>query len=101
VSFDRQRRYRERNAAGGLIEVKVIVPADRADELRAYAAQLRAGRPPRAARRTTADPAQGALDLTPPDRPAPEAPPAHQRGAERGRPQGDEGRPGDRGRRRR
>ncbi len=51
----RQRRYRERNAAGGLVEVKVIVPADRVEELHAFAAALRAGKSPRAARRRSAD----------------------------------------------
>lgn len=57
----RQRRYRERNAAGGLVEVKVIVPADRVEELHAFAAALRAGKSPRAARRGAVDPGQGDL----------------------------------------
>jgi hypothetical protein len=59
----RQQSYRRRNAAGGLVEVKVIVPADRADELRAFAAELRAGRTPRAARRRVQQEGQGELEF--------------------------------------
>ncbi len=59
----RQQRYRERNAAGGLVEVKVIVPIDRADELRAFAAELRAGRTPRAMRQRVQHKDQGELEL--------------------------------------
>lgn len=41
--------------------MKVIVPADRVEELHAFAAALRAGKSPRAARRGAVDPGQGDL----------------------------------------
>jgi hypothetical protein len=66
----RQKRWRDATRAAGLIEVTVIVPAERADEVREYAAALRDGLAPAVARqkrRREADLSQMGLDLTPPD----------------------------------
>lgn len=83
MSAKRQRQYRERNAAGGLVQVTVWVPADRADELRIYAAAMCGQATPARRRRAAPDPAQLGLLPTPPDEAAPEAPPSRSDDAER------------------
>lgn len=83
MSADRQRRYAERNAKGGLVRVAVWVPADRAEELRAFARSLCGQAPPARRRRAAPDPEQLGLLPAPPDEAAPEAPPSRSDDAER------------------
>lgn len=46
TAAERQRRKRQRDAAGGWASVRVRVPADKVDELKAFAASLGDPSPP-------------------------------------------------------
>lgn len=56
-------RFNARNAAGGIVQVNVRVPAEHAESVREYARHLLGGKSPAAARRAMEDPAQQGFDF--------------------------------------